>query len=161
MKKKIYFLAALLASVSIAGTVLAYASVKEPDDQIVNSFAERDEIIIKSFDVDLSGYTCLNPPDKAYFDENLHLVRTQTNIQPGDTVPVTYLSDDGSKAYIFKRDAYAINFMYEFTRGEDDWILISSDEKQGMYMPSEDPAESIKLRNSPEREQEVPSGWEY
>ena len=41
MKKKIYFLAALLASVSIAGTVLAYASVKEPDDQIVNSFAER------------------------------------------------------------------------------------------------------------------------
>lgn len=95
---------------------------------------ERDAKIADSFEIDLSGYTTLDPFNEAYFEEGLLQTRRVIGVKPGDTVPVTYLSEDGSHAYVMKQDPLGVNHICEFEKVGDEWTLISSDEKQGTKM---------------------------
>ncbi|WP_367568791.1 hypothetical protein [Lacrimispora sp.] len=119
--------------------------------------AKRDNAIADSFDVDLNGYEILNPPDKEYFAKGLLETRKQANVQAGDTVPVTYINEDGSKAYVIKQDAYGMNYMFEFKNSGDSWSLISNDKVQGKIAAPTNQAESLSLRNTAEVEAIVSS----
>ncbi|NLZ80712.1 MAG: hypothetical protein GX913_02750 [Clostridiales bacterium] len=117
--------------------------------------AKRDNTIADSFDIDLTGYEILNPPDNEYFAKGLLQTRKQANVQAGDTVPVTYINEDGTKAYVIKQDAYAMNYMFEFENFASDWNLISSDQVQGRIVAPTNQVESLRLRNTAEVELDV------
>ncbi|MEY8351768.1 hypothetical protein AALB39_00265 [Lachnospiraceae bacterium 54-53] len=117
--------------------------------------AKRDNLIADSFNIDLSGYVILNPPDKEYFAKGLLQTRKQANVQAGDTVPVTYINEDGSQAYVMKQDAYGTNYMFEFESSGDDWILISSNQVKGIIMAPTNQAEALDQRNETESEVEI------
>ncbi|WP_077609593.1 hypothetical protein [Clostridium sp. Marseille-P2415] len=117
--------------------------------------AKRDNSIADSFDIDLSGYEILNPPDKEYFAKGLLQTRKQANVQAGDTVPVTYINEDGSQAYVIKQDAYGTNYMFEFENSGDDWTLISSDQVKGKVMEPTNQADALSQRNEAESEVEI------
>lgn len=157
VKKPLAFLLVLIFSISLFGsnTVSANADYGMNDNKKL--IEQRDKAIADSFEIDLTGYRILNPPDKEYFTKNLLQARKQADIQPGDTVPVTYLNENESKAYIIKQDAYGKNFMFEFENSEGNWILISCAEKQGTILPPSNQEESLELRNYPEREREITS----
>ena len=155
LKKVLIFLLVLSFSISLPGRNPVAASSYSGMNDTKKLIEERDKAIADSFEIDLTGYRMMNPPDKEYFTKNLLQARKQANIQPGDTVPITYINDNESKAYIIKQDAYGINFMFEFENVEDNWILISSETNLGEIMPPSDQGESLKLRNSPEREVEI------
>lgn len=149
-KETLTFLLVLIFCVGLSGSNTIQADSGMNDNKKL--IEDRDKAIADSFDIDLTGYRILNPPDKEYFTKNLLQARRQADIQPGDTVPITYINDNDSKAYIIKQDAYGINFMFEFEHAEDDWILISSETNQGEIMLPSNQEESLELRNSPERE---------
>lgn len=117
--------------------------------------AQRDKAIARSFEIDLSGYKILNPPEKEYFDKGLLQTRKQANVQPGDTVPITYINENGSKAYVIKQDAYGIDFMYEFENHGGNWDLIFSDKNNGTVMAPTNQSQSLKLRDTKERELDI------
>lgn len=155
VKKTLTFLLVLIFSISLPGRNPVAASSDSGMNDTKKLIEERDKAIADSFEIDLSGYKILNPPDKEYFTKNLLQARKQANIQPGDTVPITYINDDESKAYIIKQDAYGINFMFEFENVEDDWILISSDQVKGKIMEPTNQAEALGHRNEAEVEMEI------
>ena len=155
-KKVLTFLLVLLFSISLPGRNTVHANADSRMNDNKKLIENRDKAIADSFEIDLTGYRILNPPDEEYFTKNLLQARKQADIQPGDTVPITYINDNESKVYIIKQDAYGINFMFEFKHVEDDWILISCETNQGEIMSPSNQEESLKLRNSPEREVEIP-----
>lgn len=156
-KRTLTFLLVLIFSISLSGSNIVHANEDSGMNNNKKLIEQRDKAIADSFEIDLTGYRILNPPDKEYFTKNLLQTRKQADIQPGDTVPITYINDNETKVYIIKQDAYGINFMFEFEHAEDDWILISSEKNQGTIMPPSNQEESLKLRNSPEREVEITS----
>lgn len=117
--------------------------------------AQRDKAIASSFEIDLSGYKILNPPEKEYFDKGLLQTRKQANVQPGDTVPITYINENESKAYVIKQDAYGIDFMYEFENHGGNWDLIFSDKNNGTVMAPSIQSQLLKLRDTKERELDI------
>ncbi|MGW9531234.1 hypothetical protein ACWHAM_26725 [Paenibacillus terrae] len=118
---------------------------------------KRDNTIAESFDIDLTGYKILNPPDKEYFDKGLLETRKQANVQVGDTVPVTYINEDGSKTYVIKQDAYGMNYMFEFKNSGGSWNLISNDKVHAKIAAPINQAEPLNLRNTEEVELDVSS----
>lgn len=94
----------------------------------------RDQAIIDSFEIDLSDYTEINPPEEEYFNEGLLSARRQIDLAKGDTVPVTYINSSKNHAYLFKQDSEGMNHVYEFSRNGDEWTLLSSDSTQGVIM---------------------------
>ena len=94
----------------------------------------RDRAILSTFNVDLTGYKEINPPEEEYFAEGLLTARRQIDLKYGDTIPITYISSDKDHAYTFKQDITGINYMYEFIRNNDDWTLVASSEMQGNIM---------------------------
>lgn len=155
VKRALTYLLVSIFSVSISGSYSVTANAGSEINNNKKLIEDRDKAIANSFEIDLTGYKVLNPPDKEYFKKNLLQARKQANIQPGDTVPITYISENELRAYILKQDAYGMNFMFEFDNSDGDWILISSEKNQGTIMPPVDQEESLKLRNSPEREVEI------
>ncbi len=118
-----------------------------------NLIAKRDAAIADSFDIDLSGYRILNPPEREYFEKDLLETRKQVNVRGGDTVPITYINPEGSMVYVIKQDAYGMNYMYKFISSGDGWMLDSSDQVQGIKMDPSNQAESLRLRNTEEVEE--------
>lgn len=94
----------------------------------------RDNAILSTFNIDLTGYKEINPPEEEYFAEGLLTARRQIDLKYGDTIPVTYINSDKDHAYTFKQDITGINYMYEFNRNNDDWVLVASSETQGTIM---------------------------
>ena len=115
--------------------------------------AKRDAVIADSFDIDLSDYRILNPPEKEYFEKKLLVTRKQVNVRGGDTVPITYINPEESIVYVIKQDAYGMNYLYKFKTSGDGWMLDSSDHVQGVKMEPSNQAESLRLRKTEEVEE--------
>lgn len=60
--------------------------------------------------------------------------RKEVNMTPGDTVPVTYLNDEETHAYVVKQDASGTNYMFEFEKTGDDWMLIDTIETEAHWL---------------------------
>jgi len=155
VKKTLTFLLVLIFSISLPGRNPVAASSDSGMNDTKKLIEERDKAIADSFEIDLSGYKILNPPDKEYFTKNLLQTRKQANVQAGDTVPVTYINEDGSQAYVIKQDAYGTNYMFEFENSGDDWTLITSDQVKGKIMEPTNQAEALSHRNEAESEMEI------
>lgn len=60
--------------------------------------------------------------------------RKEVNMTPGDIVPVTCLNDEETHAYVVKQDASGTNYMFEFEKTGDDWMLIDTIETEAHWL---------------------------